>query len=277
MDIHSLSAYLSWLYEQSLIYLPNVLFAIVILVVGWFVAKLLRAGFRRALGRTHIDNAVSQFLTSIFYALLLTLVVLLALSKAGVPTTPFTAVLTGFVFGVSTSLKSSLSILASGIMIVSSRPFKVGEFVDIGGTAGAVESIGFIFCHLRTSDGREILVPNNLVLSKNITNFSNNEFRRNDFKVGIAYESDLDKAKNILQKMIDAESRILQIDGKMPIIRVAALSDSTVDILVRYWTTRTDFAETSWKINEETKKQFDANSIDIPYPKRTVYTYPHQR
>ena len=137
----------------------------------------------------------------------------------GISTTPLTGGIVAILIGLSMSLKSSISLVASGIIIVSTRPFKIGEFVDIGGTSGAVKDINFVFCSLRTTDGRAIKVPNTLVTSRVITISTSNEFRRNDFIIGIGYSSDLVRAKELLQGIINNESRILQEEGKAPIIR----------------------------------------------------------
>ncbi|WP_119344589.1 mechanosensitive ion channel family protein [Facilibium subflavum] len=263
--------YCQWFLMTALEHLPQVITALLILAIGWPVAKIIKNTVSKFLLKTRLDSAVCMFLAQILYILLIIFVVLMALSKLGIPTTPITGALVAVLVGIGMSLRSSVNLLTSGIIIVSSHPFRIGEFVDIGGTMGTVEKIDFIFCTLRTTDGREVKVPNNIVTSRVLTNYSNNEFRRNDFVIGIGYDSDLKKAKEILQMLIDNNECIIKIEDKMPIIRVDELADSSVNILVRYWTKRADFLETKWYLNESAKLAFDENNIEIPFPQRTIH------
>lgn len=263
--------YSIWIFSQVLHFLPQLVIAIVILLAGWVLAKIIRNAVEKLLLKTKLEKAVLQFVVHLLHVFLVVVIVIMAIAELGIPTTPLTGSLVAVLIGISMSLKSSLGIVASGIMLISTRAFKVGEFVDIGGTAGTVEDINLIFCTVRTSDGREVKVPNSLVTTKVITNFSNNQYRRNDFTVGIGYNSSIDTAKSLLQELIDKDARILKIDGKLPIIRVDSLGESSVNILVRYWTIRTDFTEARWSLIENTKKTFDQNNISIPFPQRTIH------
>ena len=267
----SIKQYATWFFDEALRYFPKLLIAVIILIVGWILAKIIRDSVEKILLKTKLEKAVSQFLVHLLHVFLVVIIVIIAIAELGIPTTPLTGSLVAVLIGVSMSLKSSLGIVASGIMLISTRAFKVGEFVDIGGTSGTVEDINLIFCTIRTSDGREVKVPNSLVTTKVITNFSNNEFRRNDFTVGIGYECCIDTAKSLLQNLVDQDARILKIDGKLPLIRVDSLGESSVNILLRYWTIRADFTEARWSLIENTKKTFDQNNITIPFPQRTVH------
>ncbi len=270
-NLSSANQYVLWLKDLFLTYLPQLVIAIVVLVVGWFIAKFIKRTVRRILYRTKLDKAVSLFLTQIVYIALIVFVILIAINQLGISTTPITGAIVGMMVGIGMSLKSSVTMITSGVILVSSRPFKIGEFVDIGGTMGTVEDINFIYCTLRTTDGREVKMPNAVITSRIITNYSNNEFRRNDFVIGIGYDSDLKKAKEILQKLVNEDERILKTEEKPFLIKVDTLGDSSVDILVRYWTKRADFLETKWHITEQSKLLFDQNDIEIPFPQRQVH------
>ncbi|WP_192482917.1 MULTISPECIES: mechanosensitive ion channel family protein [Cysteiniphilum] len=273
MELHTqnINQYFQWVISLILEHLPSVILAIIIFVVGLILAKVIRSTTQKLLFKTKLDKAVTMFLMQVLYIFLVIFVILIALSEMGISTTPLTAAITALIVGIGMSLKTSANIIVSGIMIVSTRPFKIGEFVDMGGTSGTVEEINFVFCTLRTSDGRQVKVPNSLVTSRIITNFSNNEFRRNDFIIGIGYSSDLQQAKSLLQELVNNNENIIKEEGKAPIIRVDELADCSVNLLIRYWTKRADFLETKWKLTEETKLCFDEHNIEIPFPQRSLH------
>ncbi|WP_440682705.1 mechanosensitive ion channel family protein [Cysteiniphilum halobium] len=273
MAVHTqnINQYFQWIISLILEHLPSVMLAVIIFVVGLILAKIIRSTTQKLLFKTKLDKAVTMFLMQILHIFLVIFVILIALSEMGISTTPLTAAITALIVGIGMSLRTSANIIVSGIMIVSTRPFKIGEFVDMGGTSGTVEAISFVFCTLRTTDGREVKVPNSLVTSRIITNFSNNEFRRNDFIIGIGYNSDLKKAKVLLQELITSNKNIIQEGDKAPIIRVDDLADSSVNLLVRYWTKRADFQETKWTLTEQTKLCFDEHDIEIPFPQRSIH------
>ncbi|MFZ9034685.1 MAG: mechanosensitive ion channel family protein [Francisellaceae bacterium] len=271
MDISSIKQYLEWFLTVILSKLPGIIMAIIVLIIGLILVKILKKVLNRVFKRTHIEKTVRRFLLHTCEVFLIVIIIMIAISTAGIPTTPITGALMGILIGLGMSLRSSVSIIASGIMLVAARPFKIGEYVDIGGTSGTVEDINFIFCRLRMTDGREIKIANNLVMSRIITNFTKNDYRRNDFIIGISYESDLVKAKSILQSIVDELDKIIKTEDKPVLIRTDALADSSVNLIVRYWTTRVDFLETKWQITEMTKLRFDEQGINIPYPQRTIH------
>ncbi|API87490.1 mechanosensitive ion channel domain-containing protein [Francisella uliginis] len=154
-------------------FLMNVFIAIIILVAGFFASKYVRSLTYEFL--KEYDNTVSQFLANLIYAIFLILVVVIALAKLGVPISPITGVLTGIVFGISMSLKTSYSIVASGIMLAFSKPFEVDEKVDLGGVTGTVKSIGFLYTKLADENGNEVVISNSMVMSRVITRFTESE------------------------------------------------------------------------------------------------------
>ncbi|AJC48610.1 mechanosensitive ion channel [Allofrancisella guangzhouensis] len=149
----------------------NLTVAFIILVVGFFLSKYTKSLTYNLLKR--YDNTVSQFLASLVYVIFLVLVVVVALAKLGVPISPITGVLTGIVFGISMSLRASYSVFASGIMLAFSKPFEIGDNVDIGGSVGVVKSIGFLYTRLKNEANDEVVIANNMVMSKVITKLSN--------------------------------------------------------------------------------------------------------
>ena len=263
--------YVQWLISLIFTYLPNIIFSVIILIVGLILVKITGSNVHKLLLKTKIDQAITIFLVQILNIVLIIFVIIVTLTQMGISTTPLTAAVTALLVGIGMSLRTSTNIIVSGIMIVSTRPFKIGEFVDVGGTTGTVKTINFIFCTLYTRDGREIKIPNNLVTSRIITNFSRNELRRHDFIVGVSYNTNLIKAKSVLEKIISSNKNIIQCGEKAPIIGVDELADSSVNLLVRYWTKNIDFQEVKWQLTEQTKIHFDKNNIEIPFPQRKVH------
>lgn len=264
--INSISAYGSNLWQIVISHSPSIFAGIILIILGHFVTKTIKHLLKKLFQKTNINPTAGIFITNIIHATIIIMIVLSAISLMGIPTAPITGMLAGVMVGVSMSLRSSVGNLSSGIILAIIQPFKVDEFVDIGGTAGTVKSIELFFTTLKTSDGRLITLPNNLVTSRVLTNSTSNKYRRNDFIIGIGYEDDLIKAKSILEALIKEDARILNSQEKAPIIKIQALGDSAINLLLRYWTKRQDFANVNWDLMEKVKLTFDAQGINIPYP-----------
>jgi small conductance mechanosensitive channel len=236
--MNQVQEYLYWVLQNIIDKSPNLIAAILILIIGWILAVCVKKLIFKVIEKTYIPKTPAIFITHIIYVILLYFIIVSAMSKAGVPTT-------------------SLSNLIVG-----------------RNTSGSVESIELFFTKLRTSDGRQVVVPNNIPMTRAMTNFSNNEFRRNDFLIGIGYGDSIIQAKEILQKIIDEDGRIFKnISGKESIIKTDNLGADSVNLLVRYWTTRADFANVRWDLTENAKLAFDENKINIPYPQRDLHIH----
>ncbi|MFT6835192.1 MAG: small conductance mechanosensitive channel, partial [Francisellaceae bacterium] len=174
--INQVQEYLNWILQNIIDKSPNLIAAILILVIGWILAVCLKKLIFKAIEETHIPKTPAIFITHIIYVILLYFVIVSAMSKAGVPTTSLSNLIAGLAIGLSMSLRAPIGNLASGVVIALIRPFRVGEFIDLGSnTSGSVESIELFFTKLRTSDGREVVVPNNIPMTRTMTNFSNNK------------------------------------------------------------------------------------------------------
>ena len=264
--------------EMAIKHVPSILIGIAIFLIGWIVASIIKKSILRVGRKSPSSETAAIFLAHLSYVGIMIVIVLTSLSQMGIPITPISSMLAGILVGISMSLKSSVGNLSSGIVIAMFKPFKVGEFITVGtgssAVSGTVEGIQLFFSKLRTSDGREVSIPNNLFMSREIGNFTNNEYRRNDFIVGIGYNNDLQQAKDILQNIIDSDERILKdVDGKQAIIRTNELGADSVNLLVRYWTKRSDFTEATWTLTEYTKLAFDEAGINIPYQQRDVHIH----
>jgi small conductance mechanosensitive channel len=252
-------------------YGPRILAAIVILVVGWFVAKSLTGLVRKGMKRASVDETLSKFVSSLIYMLLMTFVALAAIAKLGVETASFIAVLGAAGFAVGFALQGSLSNFAAGVMILIFRPFKAGDFVEAGGTMGAVKEVGIFHTVLTTPDNKKVIVANSSITGGNITNFSAMDTRRVDMTFGIGYGDDIKKAKQVLEKLMAEDSRVLADPAVT--IAVAELGDNSVNIVCRPWVKSADYWGVFFDTHEKVKLTFDAEGISIPFPQRDVHLH----
>lgn len=247
----------------------NIGLALLIFIVGRIVAGLIVKVVERLLGTAGVDPMLIGFITAVAHAVLILFVIIAALDKLGVDTTTFIALIGAAGLAIGLSLKSSLENFASGLMLIVFRPFKVGDTIDAGGVFGVVEKISIFHTIMRTGDNREVIVPNGAIYGGNITNNNARETRRIDLVFGIGYESDLLKAKKILQDILAADERIL--NEPAPLVAVAALADSSVNFNVRPWVKTSDYWEVYYSINEKVKLSFAENDISIPYPQMDIH------
>ncbi len=251
----------------------NIGVAIVILLVGLWLAKIFRAFINRALLNRKTEHTVRIFIGHIAYALVLVLAIITALANAGVQTDSLIAILGATFFALALSLRNSLSSLASGILLVIFRPFKVGDDIGINGFSGKVEEIQLMFTRITMSDNKSIFIPNEKLTSSEVTNYSRNVTLRNDIVVGIDYSDDLKKAKNILADIAAQDKRILNNPAE-PLVAVNALADSSVKLVLRYWTTHDGFSQVQFDLLEQIKLRFDEAGITIPYPQTVSHVKP---
>lgn len=255
--------------EVILGYFIQFIAAIVIFYVGRIVAKVVKRLMERALLARSVDKAVVSFMASIVYAVILIATVLMALSQIGVETTSFIAILGAAGLAIGLALQGSLANFASGILIILFRPFKSGDYIDAGGIAGTVDKIEIFQTLMTTPDNKRVIVPNAKITGGAITNYSAEPTRRVDLLIGIAYDADLRKAKKILEDILNADERILPTPK--PVIAVAALADSSVNIHVRPWVNAADYWGVYWGTLEKIKLTFDENGIGIPFPQMDVH------
>lgn len=247
----------------------RVIIAIVIFVIGRFIAKKITNVLRKLMDRAKWDVTLVKFLGDMVYILLLFIVVIIALQTVGVDTTSFIAILGAATLAIGFALKDNLSNFASGVLLLILRPFEVGHFVEAGGTAGVVEEIGIFSTKLRTGDNKLIYVPNSSIVSGNITNYSAKDTRRIDLTIGVSYEDDLQKVKEELWKILEEDERILK--DPAPTVAVAELADSSVNFVVRPWVKSSDYWPVYFDLLEKIKVRFDEAGISIPYPQLDVH------
>lgn len=247
----------------------NIVLALLIFFVGKWVGKRILSLINRMLGRTHLDQTVLNFLNNLLYGVMIVAVMLAALNKLGVNTNSFVAVLGAAAVAIGMSLKDQLSNLAAGVMIVIFRPFGRGDSVEVGGKIGTVIDITLINTRIRTAANHEIIIPNGDIMTTSSTNFSSLPTRRVEVLVGIGYQSDIQKAREAMLSVAATHELILK--HPEPLVRVTALSESSVDLTLYVWTENEDWFAVQCDLLEQIKYAFDAAGVDIPFPHRTLH------
>jgi small conductance mechanosensitive channel len=247
----------------------KIIMALLVFIIGRWIAKMLTRALKGLMERGGVDQMLISFLGNIAYAALLAVVVLAALEQLGVNTTSALAILGAAGLAVGLALKDSLSSFAAGVMLIIFRPFKLGDFVEAGGVSGVVEEIRIFHTVLKSGDNREITMPNAQIYSGTIINYSARDTRRIDLVIGIGYDDDIKKARDLLQQILDADNTVLK--DPAPTIMLLELGESSVDFAVRPWVKSGDYWTTRAALLEAIKTTFDKQGISIPYPQRDIH------
>jgi small conductance mechanosensitive channel len=248
------------------------LIAVVLFIVGKKLAKWLTDTIiQKLINIAKFDETLTKFLSSAIYGLLLTLVVITALSQAGVKTTSFIAIIGTIGLAIGLAFKDNLSNLSSGVMIIIFRPIKTGEFVDVAGVSGTVEEINVFHTIMTTPDNKMIIVGNSKIISNNIINYSRKETRRVDLVFGISYEDNIKTAKDIILNVLANDDRVINSPAE-PFVAVKELADSSVNLVARAWVKRQNYWGVYFATIENVKIKFDEAGISIPYPQIDVHT-----
>jgi len=250
-------------------YLIKFIGALAVFIIGKWVARKLANLVENWLKKSETDETLARFLGNALYILLLVLVIIAALGTLGVSTTSFAAIIGAIGLAVGLALQGNISNVGSGILLLFLRPFKVGDFVEAGGNAGTVEELGIISTTLKTPDNVKIFVPNSAITSGAIKNYSAEPIRRIDLVIGIGYEDDIKKAKQVLMEIMESDPRILKEPA--PTVAVAELGDSSINLAVRPWVKKEDYWPVRGDLLEKIKERFDQEGISIPYPQMDVH------
>jgi small conductance mechanosensitive channel len=264
---------LTKVYELLTVYGIKVLAAIVIFVVGRWIGKGFRKLVRKMMDNRKVEPTIVGFVGNLTYILLLTFFIVAALGQLGIQTTSFIAILGAAGLAIGLALQGSLANFAAGFLMIIFQPFKVGDYIEGAGTAGTVEQIQIFTTQLKTPDNKTVIIPNAKLTADNIVNYTTKGTRRMDMVIGIGYESNIDKARGILEELVTNDGRILKDPPHT--IAVAELADSSVNFVVRPWVSVDDYWNLWFDLTEMVKKRFDEAGISIPFPQRDVHVYDH--
>lgn len=245
--------------------LMNAAKALIVLVAGWTAAGVVSRVVRNRINATpQIDPTLGNFVASLVKWVILAIVLVAVLGIFGIEATSIVAILGAASLAIGLALQGTLTDLAAGVMLVVFRPYKLGQFVDIGGTAGTVVDVNLFTTELVTPDNVQIIVPNGQAWGSIITNYSAHDTRRVDLVFGIDYGDDADKAMKIILDVAKTDNRIMA--DPEPWVRVTNLGSSSVDLTARLWCAATDYWDLKFEITKAVKEAFDENGISIPYP-----------
>jgi len=247
----------------------KVIAALAIFIIGRWIAKGIRRGVRRMMEKGGTDPIIMGFVGSIVYIALLAFVVVAALGQLGIQTTSFIAILGAAGLAIGLALQGSLANFAAGFLMIIFRPFKVGDFVEAAGVAGVVKDMQIFTTTMKTGDNKTIIIPNAKISGDNIINYSAEENRRVDMTVGVAYDADLSKVRDVLNDIIGKDERILS-DPPSQVV-VGELADSSVNFIVRVWTKSADYWGVKFDTTETIKNRFDEAGIGIPFPQHDIH------
>ncbi|MBL0874337.1 small-conductance mechanosensitive channel MscS [Serratia nevei] len=252
-------------------YAVNIVAAIVILIIGSIVARVVGNALNRVMKLRGIDATVADFLSAIVRYGVLAFTFIAVLGRVGVQTTSVIAVLGAAGLAVGLALQGSLSNFAAGVLLVIFRPLRVGEYVDLGGVAGTVDQVQIFSTTLRTADNKTIVVPNGKIIAGNIINYSREPNRRVDIVVGVAYNADIDVVKKVLGDVIAADKRIMHAKGVT--VRLNEMAPSSLNFVTRSWTTNAEYWNVYFDLMENFKRALDSHNIGIPFPQMDVHLY----
>jgi len=260
---------LSRVYSLLAEYGLKVVGALLIFAVGRWVAKLVSSLAASGMKRAKVDATLIPFLENLAYTALLVFIVIAALAALGVQTASVIAVLGAAGLAVGLALQGSLANFASGVLLLVFKPFRVGDFVEIGGAKGTVQAIHIFNTVLNAPDNIRIIVPNAQVTGGSILNYTINGTRRVDLVVSVSYDDDLKKARRVIEKVLAAEPRILAEPA--PVVAVSEMADSSVDFVARPWVKAADYWDVYFALTEAMKVALDEHGITVPFPQQEIY------
>jgi small conductance mechanosensitive channel len=243
--------------------------AILILFLGYRLARFASHWIERALVRAQIEPTVTRFATNISFYVLFSVVIIITLEQLGIQATSLLAVLGAAGLAIGLALQGSLSNLAAGLLIIIFHPFRVGDFIAAGAVQGTVQEVHILTTILHTADNLRLTVPNSQLTNTVITNYSVNDTRRADVTITVSYEDNLQQVKQLLHALIAAHPLVLKEPA--PVIGVSDLAASGINFAVRVWVQRRDIQTVQFELREQIKLAFDQHGIIMPYPQHTVH------
>ena len=270
INLENSQQYVDTLVELGTIYGMRVIGAIVILCIGWFIAGRVGKYVERIFSRMkRVDPTLSQFFSSMARYAVMAFTLIAVLNQFGVQTASLIAVLGAAGLAIGLALQGTLSHVASGVLLLIFRPFKVGDFIEVSGHMGTVKRLSLFMTELAMTDNVQILIPNGKVWDQAMKNYSANPTRRMEFILGIGYGDDMDKAIKAVNAALKKEKRILEEPATL--VAVNSLGDSSVNLVVRAWAKKEEFWDVKFAVQKSLKEAMDKAGIEIPFPQRTVH------
>lgn len=254
--------------------IPSLLFAIFVFAISIGISKLIIRIFTKCLSKTNVDSAATGFLRSLLKVLLYMISAIITLSILNIPMTSIIAVISAAGLAIGLALQNSLSNIAGGFIILFTKPFKAGDFVETNSTSGKVESIGILYTKILTDDYKTIYIPNGKISDSTLINYSEQEIRRIDLEFGISYTDDVEKAKSIILQLAGEHPLILH--DPEPFARLGTQAEDSLQITVRVWTETENYWQVKFDFTELVNQAFISNNITIPFRQLDVHLIKEQ-
>jgi len=257
-------------YGQKLIdFLPNLVAAIAILVIGWWIAKIIVRYVKKFFQKKSYDPALENFIVNILGWALKILVFITAITQLGIETTSLVAIIGAAGLAIGLALQGSLANFAGGVLIIILKPFKIGDWIEAQGVSGSVKEISIFYTHINTFGNQLAVIPNGQLSNDNIINYTVEGKRKDAITIGISYDANIKEAKDILLNLMKEQEGIHK--DPEPQVVVTELADNSVNLSLRFWASNDEFWGCHWYTIEEAKRRLDAAGIGIPYPQRDVH------
>ena len=263
---HLIKTSQSWI-PMIMEYGSRVLLAVITLAIGWWLINVLTHRVGRLLALRNADLALQHFITSLANIALKVMLIVSVASMIGVATTSFVAAIGAATLAIGLALQGSLANFAGGVLILLFRPFRIGDWIEAQGTSGTVDSIQIFHTVLRTGDNKTVIVPNGILSNGIITNTNRQPTRKVVFDVGVDYDADLQKARDVLLEL-SKDPRVLTDPAAVAV--VSTLGDSSITVSLRCWTKPPDYWDVVFMLNELARDRLKAAGIDIPFPQRVI-------
>ena len=272
MDIHDIEIFINHKIPFTDVTIGNVLLAAAVIIIGYFVAVIVSKYIQKVMLKAKMAKILAEFTSKVVKILIIIFALSLSISLLGVDVGSAVlgfSVVSGFILGFA--FQETLGNLAAGFMIAITKPFRVGDYVDIGGKAGTINSVGASITTLTTVDNKRIIIPNSKIWGEPIINYTALDKRMLDMRIGISYKDNMDKAIKVTLDVIKKNKNVL--DDPAPTVAIAELGDSSVNLLIRPWVNTSNYWMTKWELTKQIKEAFDKNGISIPFPQRDVHLF----
>ena len=246
----------------------NYITTAIIAFIGVLTIKNILSLIEKGILDSHVDRSLISFIVTLCRIALYIGLLFIVLGRLGIPLTGMVSALSAVTLAIGLAIQDIIGSVANGLMLVTGKLFKIDDYVDIGGVSGSVKEIKLLHTILVTPDNKVVTIPNKTVFSSSITNYSAMDTRRIDMVMGIDYDSDVEKAKKIMLSVANSKDTILQ--SPSPMVKVANLADSQIDILLRVWVNSSDYWDVTWYLNEAVLKALNENGINVPFPQLTL-------
>ena len=273
MDTNEITAdalkYKDYAIDFIMNYGPKLVGAIIVLIIGLWIIRLLTRGVDRVMVKSNVDDSLRPFMKSLVSTLLKVMLVISIMGMLGIEMTSFIAILGAAGLAVGMALSGTLQNFAGGVMILIFKPFKVGDYIEAQGYAGVVKGIQIFVTILTTPDNKTIIIPNGGLSNGSVINYSTQDTRRVDWTFGVSYGSDIEHVRKVINGLIEADERIMK--DPAPLVKVSALADSSVNFAVRGWVDPADYWDVFFAMNENIYTTFNKEGIGIPFPQMDVH------